>query len=459
MNNATHTPAPTTTPPTPSSHTASTGARPAEPSAPTTTEPTQPRTEPTQPRTEHAQPPTDNSAPLTEPTQPRTENSEPLTEPSAPGTANAPQTANNDHETTLISISDLLRQHPACRPSIPPPEPPRPPRFQFMPTDYFTRFELPADAILVGDCHLTRGDITLIAGVPGCGKSRLLLSLAIAGRQGAGSTWMGLPVHAAFKTFILQAENGEVRLKQELLDIESQGHDLREHLFLTPPPPEGLAFSDPDFCAEVRHVLARERPGVFAIDPWNRAVPDDKARDFREVLNAVQSCLPEGPDKPAIVIVHHLRKGSSGDGRKTGRDLLNEISGSYVIGSACRSAFILEPATPAPEDTRVVFTCAKNNNGPMGPPTAWHRQNGLFEPCAEFDWKEWREGSAKTTISLDDLEAIFDNGAKMLSKSEAARLLQAQAGVGRTAAYLALKPDGRFGEHLSEAGGFLNFIR
>lgn len=385
-----------------------------------------------------------------------------------------PNTTPDTHTTTTPSqanasqaLTAYLRSHPAHRPSItlsspqqqpvPPPAPPPPPRFEFKPVDYFTQFQLPSDAILVGDCHLTRGDITLIAGVPGCGKSRLLMSLAIAGAQGHGSTWMGLPVHAKFKTFILQAENGELRLKQELLDIEHQGHDLREHLFVTPPPPQGLAFSDPAFCHELRALLTRERPGIFAIDPWNRAVMDDKVRDFREILNAVQSCMPDGPDKPAIVIIHHLRKGSSGDGRKTGRDLLNEVSGSYVIGAACRSAFILEPASPAPEDNRVVFTCAKNNNGEMGKSTAWHRQNGLFAPCEDFDWKEWLEGDSKPGVTLEDLEALFEGGKKILSRGDAVKLLCKGADLSRSTAYLALKADGRFAAHLSEANGFLTF--
>lgn len=379
-------------------------------------------------------------------------------------TENTPQ---DTHTTTTPSeaLTARLRAHPAHRPSITlsPTQPvqPPPPRFEFKPVDYFTQFQLPADAILVGDCHLTRGDITLIAGVPGCGKSRLLMSLAIAGAQGHGSTWMGLPVHAKFKTFILQAENGELRLKQELIDIEHQGHDLREHLFVTPPPAQGLAFSDPAFCHELRTLLTRERPGIFAIDPWNRAVMDDKVRDFREILNAVQSCMPDGPDKPAIVIIHHLRKGNGGDARKTGRDLLNEVSGSYVIGAACRSAFILEPASPAPEDNRVVFTCAKNNNGEMGKSTAWHRQNGLFAPCEDFDWKEWQEGGAgsekRLAIELDDLAHVFENGNKPLSKSAAVKALRELTEASPSSIYLALKTDGRFADHLSESGGFYTF--
>lgn len=357
----------------------------------------------------------------------------------------------------MNAFTESLKQRPACKPSIQSQAIIKP-MFTFRAPSYFAGYTMPPDMILVGDCHITRGDLMVIGGVPGCGKSRLLVSLAIAGKLGKGASWMGLPVHAPFKTAILQAENGEVRLKRELEDIEGQGHDLDGWLFITPPPPRGFAFGDVEFCRQLRAWLDEVKPGVLAIDPWNRAASDDKAKDYSEALEAVLSCLPEGPDKPAIVIVHHLRKQMGGEGRKHGRDLLNELSGSYVIGSACRSAFILEPATPDVEDDRVILSCAKNNNGEMGAPSAWHRQNGLFGHCLEFDWEEWQQGGSKRrVIELQDLAAIFENGRKTLSKGDASKALIAIAGIGKSAAYAALKPDGRFAKHLSEAGGFIMF--
>lgn len=356
----------------------------------------------------------------------------------------------------MTDITAALIAHPAHKPSIPPPAPPP---FTFQSPSYFQGFALPEDAILVGDCHITRGAITLLTGMPGCGKSRLLMSLAIAGKLGKGASWMGLPVHAAFKTAILQAENGEVRLQREFDDISGQGHDLDGHLFITPPPPRGFAFDDAHFRSCLQEWLLQHRPAVLAIDPWNRAVADDKARDYRQIIDAIESCLPCGPDRPALLVVHHLRKSASGEGRKVGRELLNEIAGSYIIGSACRTAFVLEPATPDPADARVVFTCAKNNNGEMGEPTAWHRRNGLFEPCAEFDWKAWRQGgSTRSVIELEDVAAIFNHGQTTLLRSEAAKALQAATGAGHSAAYNALKPGGRFGDHLVEIGGVLSFM-
>ena len=77
----------------------------------------------------------------------------------------------------------------------------------------FTNFEPPKDFILVGDCHLTRGGLTVIGGWPGVGKSRAALALAIAGAKCV--PWMGHPVHAHFRTLIIQCDNGPFRLKTE----------------------------------------------------------------------------------------------------------------------------------------------------------------------------------------------------------------------------------------------------
>jgi hypothetical protein len=347
-----------------------------------------------------------------------------------------------------------------------PPAPAPPNFFTFHPPSYYLNYQLAKDAILVGDCHLTRGDLTVIGGVPGCGKSRLLVSLAIAGKQGAGATWMGLDVHHSFKTAILQAENGEVRLQRELQDIHDQGHDLDGWLYLTPPPPFGIAFSAPAFRDQLREWLLEVQPGVLAIDPWNRCVADDKAKDYREILDSVFAILPEGPLKPAIIIIHHLRKPSGSDNnRRRGRELLHELSGSYVIGSASRVAFILEPATPDGDDDRVLFTCAKNNNGDMGAPSAWHRRNGLFDACTDFDFKTvdkkgsggGEESKRGGVVEFKHLAAVFEMSGKPMNKPDIVANLMLMHGVSRSCAYEALKPGGKFAKHLTYNKGSLHF--
>jgi hypothetical protein len=309
----------------------------------------------------------------------------------------------------------------------------------------FIAFEPPKDFILAGDFHVTRGGITVLGGAPGVGKSRAALGLALAGAT--GKKWMGFEIHSKFRTLVIQAENGPFRLKGELGDIsQSTTTDLDDWLRITPPPPFGLAFHEPGFRLAVRELIEEWKPALVIIDPWNRAAQGDRQADAREALDGLFACLPEDPaEKPAILIVHHLRKKSAEHQRKTGRDLLHELAGTYQIGASARCVFALEPASKDTEDDRVVLTCCKNNDGLEGSPTAWHRQNGLFAECPEFDWESFHAGEIKQQgVTVDDLRSELQ-GKGWLTKSEAVRSLIDAKVCKRSAGFNALE---RFCDHL-----------
>ena len=305
--------------------------------------------------------------------------------------------------------------------------------FQIHKPSWFIEFQPPEDFILAGNCHVTRGGITVLGGAPGVGKSRAALGLALAGAT--GRDWMGLPVHSKFKTLVIQAENGPFRLKGELTDIsEDITEDLDDWLRITPPPTYGLAFTEPGFRAAIKEVIDDWKPSLIIIDPWNRATQGDKQGDAQAALEGLFACLPEdAAKKPAIMIVHHLRKKSSDHQRKSGRDLLHELAGTYQIGSSARCVFALEPASKDTDDDRVVLTCCKNNDGIEGTPSAWHRQNGLFGPCEDFDWEGFNEGEVKQQgVTLEALRGVLA-GEGWLTKTEATNRL-VDAGVCKRAA-------------------------
>lgn len=336
------------------------------------------------------------------------------------------------------------------------PEPPPALRETGMPRylDFHTpgelaNWQIPEGFNLIGDSHLVRGGLSVIAGVPGCGKSRTLAGLAIAGAT--GNPWMGHEVRAKFRTLIVQAENGPCRLKQEFTEIrEGMNVDLEDWLRVNYPGRHGLPLHDSHFRHELREVIREFAPGVVAFDPWNRIVHDDKQKDYRASLDWLMELLPDGiEDKPALVVVCHLRKRSGGEGKKRGRDLLPELSGSAMIGSAARSVFILEPASPDPADNRVVWTVAKNNDGHEGASSAWLRKNGLFDECEGFDFDEFHSGneSSREKITADDIRETIGGG---IAKKKAAKRLQEVAGCGQSAAYAAISSTGRFAHLFDE---------
>lgn len=293
------------------------------------------------------------------------------------------------------------------------------------PSDFIS-FEPPADFILLGDCHLTRGGITVLGGWPGVGKSRAALGLAIAGAT--GKEWLGHKVHAKFRTLIIQIENGQWRLKQELAEAVPSG-GLDDWLRITPPPAYGLAFHEPGFRERVAEIIREFRAGLVIVDPWNRVAEGDKQGDYRQALEAILECLPSDPnEKPAVLIIHHMRKKGSDSTRKQGRDLLHELAGSYQIGSAARCVFVLEPGSNDTTDPTVVLTCCKNNDGREGEPSAWTRCNGLFASAGHYDMESFLSPDApakgRTTSPVAIARAL--RGMQGESKSKAvSRLMDA----------------------------------
>ena len=72
----------------------------------------------------------------------------------------------------------------------------------------------------------------------------------------------------------------------------------------------------------------------------------------------------------------------------------------------------MQSASDDVHERQVVWTCAKNNDGDLGPRSAWERRNGLFVPVRDFDWDEWEHptdgrSSRKLNGTIDDLLAVI----------------------------------------------------
>lgn len=310
-------------------------------------------------------------------------------------------------------------------------------------------YQVPDDVPLIGDLHVYKGGIFVLGGAPGVGKSFALSQLAISGAT--GTAWFGLPVHRRFKTMILQAENGMVRLASEY-QVHCETAGLDEWVRVSSDV-DTFAFENEDFCAEFRAEIEAFGPDVIVLDPWNRAARDSMEKDFRAAFDAILSCMAEGDKRPALMIVAHTRKPRMGE-KVNGRGLLNLLSGSLVLGSIPRAAFILQAASDDTEKNEFVFCCCKNNNGPLGKATAWKREGVKFAgPLENFDWDAFNNGSTgggkNAKIEEHHLEEIFDHGRVWMTLNEAYKKLRTLTEAGREAAYRALDVEkGRFRHRL-----------
>jgi len=307
--------------------------------------------------------------------------------------------------------------------------------------------------LLVGDQHIVRGDFFVIGGPAGIGKSRAATALALAGAT--QQDWFGLKVHTQFKTMIIQNENNQSRLASEYRDLPVE--EMRDFVLISKPPKCGLAFGDSKFQAAITEHCESFNPDIVIIDPWGRTTSGDTKQDYSEGFDNIYSCMPGEPG-PAIGIVAHTKKPKDSE-KKMGRDALHELSGSFMLGAVPRSVFVMYAATNDPQDNLVIWQNAKNSDGAMSPTSAWHRKNGLFAPCPDFDWNGYENSSDKQTkCTIDALETVFKSGDGKLERKFAAEQLGEITGLGKSACYNALRTDGKFADYIAQDGDLLVWV-
>jgi hypothetical protein len=278
---------------------------------------------------------------------------------------------------------------------------------------------------LVGDGIITRGEPMVIGGWPGLGKSTLLNTLAFAGARGRG-TWQGYEVKRRFRTYILQSEAGMGRFSKEFKDIPKEAGDWVRFSKKC-----SLSFGRPEFRQTLRREWERWPFDVLGIDHWADVAREEGQADYLTALENIYAALPSGDAQPTLAVVAHLRKQRGGEfwRPKSGRQLLDELSGSFVIGAKARTVFVLQPVTMELSDTRIVFDCAKCSNAIPHDRSAWDRCAGEFQPLDHFDFEAWlnppEEGARAHKPKREDWEAIFSGGpAGMTKKTLADRLMQ-----------------------------------
>lgn len=326
--------------------------------------------------------------------------------------------------------------------------PNEPPKFLewFSPSE-LREYQEPEGHNLVGDYHLQRGAISVLAGAQGIGKSRAALSLAIRGGYGEGD-WFGLAVHCQFRTLILQNENGPVRLHHDFKELALPAA-FNSWIKISSPPPLGMLMANPLFRAELGAMVKDFAPQLLILDPFNSVARDSMEKDYQQAFDWMKESLAASNENPACLIVAHTRKPRAEE-RARGRGLINLVAGHFSLLSMPRSVMMLQKASDEDGNKRVVFSTEKNNDGrDWGERKACDLRDGQFFEVEDFDWDEFDSGSGSKrkgpAVSEEHLREVFGNGALWLSQKDAAEKLMELAEVGRSTAYDALNAiKGRF---------------
>ena len=332
---------------------------------------------------------------------------------------------------------------------------PREPRIRFFKPSELRAYSPDHDAVLFGEEHIIRGEVFIIGGEPGVGKSTAATELAIAGAM--GRDWLGLKNHGRWKTLIIQSENGRYRLQKEYA-ARGLVDEIEGAILVSEPPPYGMTLANEEFLADVKDTLDSFKPDLVIFDPWNAAAKDDKARDYSAAFDALRAMLPIGSDKPALGIVAHTRKPAPQEKRTGGTALLHLLAGSYVLTSVPRAVFIMLRGSTQEEDNAVVWCNCKNNNGPLAPRTAWERAPSGFTLIDDFDWKTFDEGEGgRKVITLEDLQEAL-GGDRWKHRAAVEKLMQV-SGCKERACQKALSSAGAFAEHLADDGQWIGLQR
>jgi hypothetical protein len=323
--------------------------------------------------------------------------------------------------------------------------------------DTVAAYQLNPALRLIGDNEICKGydGVCLIAGPGGSGKSLVTLTLALAGAIGGG-VWQGRRVHRRFKTLIIQAENGMVRLKNEFEALKKNHPevDLDDWIFISEPPEGGLPFHRGDFRAAVRDAIGKYKPDLIVIDPWAQVAADDTAKDVVDKLAEIRSCFPAGDDCPGLVIVAHTKKPRAEEVRK-GRGLIHQVSGSIALTNTARCVYMLLPWTDDPEDDRCYWTCAKLNNGELYPASVWHRRFGTFfahdSKTNPKDWGRTEDDDARRAVTEEQLMDCFGKEVELHTRQLIQRL-QKLAECSEATAYRAVSEDGYLRHLLTRRG-------
>ena len=151
---------------------------------------------------------------------------------------------------------------------------------------------------------LNRGELAMIYGAPGSGKSFVALSMAIA--VASGRPWFELPTKPG--VVLYGALEGLVGMRKRLLAAwDGDPAELDGRLAFT----EGIRLSDPARLNWIRRKIEEmeEKPALIVVDTLSRAIPGVDENQARDVTEIVERCRGLQRDyEVAVALVHHTRK-------------------------------------------------------------------------------------------------------------------------------------------------------
>ena len=280
----------------------------------------------------------------------------------------------------------------------------------------------PKNFNILGEGYLIKGELTILLGPGGIGKSRLSLQMALC--QITGREWCGIPMsNEPLRWLFIGNENSISRLKDDLSKMLSQFSKEERELI-----DECLAIQVPntieDSFLSLENKLAKDRiqltldkldPQCVVFDPLIslQIGEESNTKDMQHTVETIMRIVKSHKMDCAVLIVHHSRTGS--ENIKQGANLYdsgNYGRGSKVLFSACRCQINLMPGDKENQH-KLVLACGKANNAPHFRTRGleYDPYTGFYSVDESFDLNDWindvdgKRGNKIATIK-DIMEAI-----------------------------------------------------
>jgi AAA domain-containing protein/DnaB helicase-like protein len=293
---------------------------------------------------------------------------------------------------------------------------------------------------LIGERLLSKGGKIVMAGPAGVGKSKLLEQLAAACIS--GRDFVGIETHAKdLPWLILQTENSNRRLQNDLRALKREfGPGFLDSLFIhtIECDTDGfVALDDESAVRRMEAVIRKIQPAIIAVDPLRDFIPGDPNSDA-DMTAAVAAlgriCRVSDPTR-SIVVVHHALTGRAGASKATGWERSGFARNSKVLLGWTRAQVNVAPGA-ADDNSTLVISCGKNNDGKEFPPLAvqLNQDTMIYEPVEDFSIEGWLHSlSAKPQrFTIDMLRDIKFNEMEI---KPLAQLICNKIGCGRSRAY------------------------
>jgi hypothetical protein len=284
--------------------------------------------------------------------------------------------------------------------------------------------------------RLIRRFVSVLVSPGGVGKSALAMGMAVALASGRGI--LGERVHHSVPAWVLNLEDPLDELNRRLAALLMQHgvapEEIRDRLFLHSGRARRLCMArvgsdgvveHPDQAAIVNAAKSRGI-GLIVVDPFVKSHGLDENSNAH--MDAAATAWAEVADitGAAVLLVHHVRKGSAGPGQAARPDV-EAARGGKALTDAARAAFILAAMTaeeaeatgisPRERWRHIRLDDAKANMAPRADDARWFRLESVSLGNATADYPHgdhvaaiapWSPKTAWSALSPADCNRALD---------------------------------------------------